>query len=91
MKDTLFLEKMALLTLAAMSIIALSAIAVLAFKAGGVDPNAATLLGAIVAGLIASINLIVQAIRGYSMAAQLGKVTDQLAASGPVDPAKDAT
>jgi hypothetical protein len=90
MKDALSLEKMALLSLAAMSIAALWWIAWLALSAQAVDPNAATLLGAIVAGLIAFTKDIVQAIRGYAMSAQLGKVTDQLAASGPViDPAKD--
>lgn len=51
------------------------------------------MIGVIVTGLIAFSKDIVQAIRSYSMSAQLGKVTDQLAQAGPVpaDPApKDA-
>jgi hypothetical protein len=48
-----------------------------------VDPNAATLVGVIAGGLIAFSKDIVAAIRGYAMNAQLGKVTDQLAASAP--------
>lgn len=49
-----------------------------------VDASAATLIGVIAGGLAASIKDIIAAIRGYSMSAQLSKVTDQLAASGPV-------
>ena len=87
MKDNTFFEKLALLSLAAISIIALSIIAVLALKSGSVDPNASALIGVIVTGLIAVGKDIVAAIRSYAMSAQLGKVTDQLAASGPVVPA----
>ena len=82
--DASFFEKIALLVLAGLSIIALAAIAVLALRGGTVDPNAAGLIGAIATGLIAFGNNIIAAIRGYTMSAQLGKVTDQLAASGPV-------
>ena len=78
------LEKLGLLALAGMSTAALAVIAVLALRAGTVDPNASTLIGVIAGGLIAIGKDIVQAIRGYAMSAQLGKVTDQLAASGPV-------
>lgn len=82
------LEKLGLLGLAGLSLIGLIWIAVLSLAAGQLDPNAATLLGAIVAGLIAYGKDIISAIRGFSMSAQLGKVTDQLAAAGPVvDPA----
>lgn len=77
------LEKMALLALAFVAICALAVIAVLALRAGSVDPNASALIGVIVTGLIAFSKDIVQAIRGYSMSAQLGKVTDQLAGSRP--------
>lgn len=78
------LEKIGLLLLALLSVIALGAIAILAIRAGTIDPNASALIGVIVTGLIAFGKDIVAAIRGYSMSAQLGKVTDQLAASGPV-------
>jgi hypothetical protein len=77
------LEKVALLTLAFVAITSLAIIAVIALRAGSVDPNASALIGVIVTGLIAFSKDIIQAIRGYSMSAQLGKVTDQLAASGP--------
>lgn len=82
--DRTFVEKMALLSLAAIAIASLTILGVLALKAGGVDANTATLEGVIVGGLIAVGKDVVQAIRGYAMAAQLSKVTDQLAASGPV-------
>lgn len=77
-------EKLALLLLAGIAILALAIIAVIALRAGSVDPNASALIGVIVTGLIAVGKDIIQAIRGYAMSAQLGKVTDQLAASGPV-------
>lgn len=48
-----------------------------------VDASAATLIGVIAGGLAASTKDIIAAIRGYSMSAQLSKVTDQLAASTP--------
>jgi hypothetical protein len=81
-------EKMGLLILAGLSIGALTAIAVLSLHAGQLDANAATVIGVIVGGLIAFGKDIIQALRGLSMSAQLSKVTDQLAASGPVvDPA----
>jgi hypothetical protein len=83
------LEKVGLLVLAAIAVGALAVIAFMSLKAGTLDPNAATLLGAIATGLVAFAKDIVAAIRGYSMSAQLGKVTDQLAAAGPVvDPDK---
>lgn len=78
------LEKLTLLALAGGCILSLTWIALAAIKAGTVDPNAATLIGVIAAGLIAFGKDIVAAIRSYAMSAQLGKVTDQLAASGPV-------
>lgn len=77
-------EKLALLALAGLSIIALWWIAWSALRAGSVDPNASALIGVIVTGLIAVGKDIIQAIRGYSMSAQLSKVTDQLAAAAPV-------
>lgn len=80
------LEKLGLLLLALLSVLALGAIAILAIRAGTIDPNASALIGVIVTGLIAFGKDIVAAIRGYSMSAQLGKVTDQLAASGPATP-----
>lgn len=86
--DNNHLEKLALLALALLSIVSLGVIAIIALRAGSIDPNASALIGVIVTGLIAFSKDIIQAIRGYSMSAQLGKVTDQLAASGPiVDPA----
>ena len=87
-RDPVFIEKLALLGLAAASIGALTWIALAAMRLNGMDPNAATLIGGIATGLIAFGKDIVAAIRAYAMSAQLGKVTDQLAASGPVlDPA----
>lgn len=76
-------EKLGLLGLAGASVVGLIWIALRALKVGTIDPNTATLLGVIVTGLVAYGKDIVAAIRGYSMSAQLGKVTDQLAASGP--------
>lgn len=84
-RDSTFIEKMGLLTLAAFSILALSVIALMALRGDGtIDPNVAGLLGVIVGGLIAVSKDIIAAVRSYAMSAQLGKVTDQLAASGPV-------
>lgn len=77
------MEKIALLSLAGIAVLSLTIIALVALKLGHIDPNSATLVGVIVGGLIAFSKDIVAAIRGYSMSAQLGKVTDQLAASGP--------
>ncbi len=83
MNESTRLEKLALLALAGASIIALTWIALRALKAGSVDPNASALIGVIVTGLIAVGKDIIAAIRSYSMSAQLGKVTDQLAAATP--------
>lgn len=85
MNDPNFFEKIALLLLAFGATASLAAIAVIALNSGTVDPNASALIGVIVTGLIAFGKDIIQAIRGYSMSAQLGKVTDQLAASGPAN------
>ena len=85
------LEKLGLLTLAAISTLALAVISVMALKTNALDPNASTLIGVIAGGLIAIGKDIVQAIRGYAMGAQLSKVTDQLAASGPSTPTPPAT
>lgn len=93
MNDTK-LEKLLLIGLAFVAIITLGVLGVLALRHGGMDANSAGMIGVIVTGLIAFAKDIVQAIRGYSMSAQLGKVTDQLAQAGPVpvDPApKSAT
>lgn len=85
MKDNTYTEKVALLVLAGGCIGSLTWIAIVALnKTGEVDSNAATLIGVIAAGLIAFGKDIVAAIRSYAMSAQLGKVTDQLAASGPI-------
>lgn len=84
MNDSTRMEKMALLVLSGACIASLTWIALAALKTGTVDPNASTLIGVIAAGLIAFGKDIVGAIRSYAMSAQLGKVTDQLAASGPV-------
>lgn len=86
------IEKIVLLTLAGLCIASLTLIAVLALRSKSVDANAATLIGVIAAGLIAFGKDIVQAIRSYAMSAQLGKVTDQLAASQPItDAPQDVT
>lgn len=85
MNDTK-LEKLLLIGLAFVAIIILAILGVLALRHDGMDANSAGMIGVIVTGLIAFAKDIVQAIRGYSMSAQLGKVTDQLAASGPVAP-----
>jgi hypothetical protein len=83
------LDKAGLLAVTFACIVALTWISIKALGSDKLDPNASTLLGAIVAGLIATAGACIQAIRGYSMSAQLGKVTDQLAAAGPiVDPEK---
>lgn len=80
------LEKLLLLAIAAACVIALTWIALTAIRVGTIDANGATLVGVIVGGLIAGWKDIIAAVRSYSMSAQLGKVTDQLAASGPVTP-----
>ena len=84
MRDDNGLEKLGLLLLAAGAVILLGWIGLNALEEGKIDPNASALIGVIVTGLIAFAKDVLQAIRGYSMSAQLGKVTDQLAASGPV-------
>lgn len=84
MREATFFEKLALLILAGLALAALSLIAVLALRGGQVDANAAGLIGVIVGGLIAFGKDAIAAVRSYAMSAQLGKVTDQLAASGPV-------
>lgn len=92
MNDTK-LEKLLLIALAFVSLVILGVLGVMALMHGTIDAVAAGIIGVIVTGLIAFSKDIVQAIRGYSMSAQLGKVTDQLAQAGPVptDPApKDA-
>lgn len=76
MTDSARLEKLALLGIAGIAIISLTII--------GLMTKDATVLGMVATGLIACAKDIVAAIRGYTMSAQLGKVTDQLAASGPV-------
>ncbi len=86
------MEKIALLILAALALGGLIWIALVAIRAGTIDPNASALIGVIVTGLIAFGKDIISAIRAYAMSAQLGKVTDQLAASAPTsldgEPAK---
>lgn len=77
------LEKIWLLGLAYVAVIILAIISIKALGLDKVDPNAATMIGVVITGLIAIGKDIIQAIRGYSMSAQLGKVTDQLAAAGP--------
>lgn len=87
MSESTHFEKLALLALAGIAIIALAAIGIIALEGGKVDPNSSAILGSIITGLAATITTIISAVRAYSMSAQLGKVTDQLAASGPlVDP-----
>lgn len=78
------LEKLLLLALAGIALVVLAIIAVMAIRTGTIDANAATMIGVIITGLIAFMKDIIQAIRGYANGAQLGKVTDQLAASNPV-------
>lgn len=86
--DNNHLEKAGLLGLAALSIGILAVIAFLAIDSGKISSDVATLVGVIATGLIAFGKDVLQAVRGYGMAAQLGKVTDQLAESKP---AKDDT
>lgn len=83
------LEKLGLLILAGMAIVTLAVISFKALARDSVDPNAATMIGVVITGLIAFGKDIIQALRGYAMSAQLGKVTDQLAASGPAAPLPD--
>jgi hypothetical protein len=49
----------------------------------GVDTGGATILGVIVGGLVTFGKDIIAAVRSYSMAASLARVTDQVAAAGP--------
>lgn len=84
MKTETYFEKLALLALAGLSIIVLAVIAILALHGGEISASTAGVVGVIVTGLIAVGKDIVQAIRSYAMSAQLGKVTDQLAASAPL-------
>jgi len=76
-------EKKGLLIIAGLSVVGMIAIAIAAIY-HGVDAGGATLVGVVAAGLATFGKDIVSAIRGYSMSAQLGKVTDQLAASAPL-------
>mgnify|MGYP003387301186 CR=1 FL=1 len=78
------LEKLLLIALAFVALIILGVIGVLALLHSTIDAVAASVVGVIVTGLIAFSKDIIAAVRGYSMSAQLGKVSDQLAASGPV-------
>lgn len=82
MNDTIQHEKIGLLIIVGMIVVALTWIAIDAMDSG-INSEAATLVGVVVTGLAAFGKDIVAALRGYSMAAQLGKVTDQLAASQP--------
>lgn len=83
MTDSTKAEKIALLVITGVIVVAVTWIARDALKMQTVDANGATLIGVIVTGLLAMGKDIITAVRGYSMSAQLGKVTDQLAASGP--------
>lgn len=76
-------DRVGLLGLAVLIVIGLVLIGIIALVKK-LTPEAATLVGVIVTGLVAWGKDIIAAIRGYSMSAQLSKVTDQLAASGPV-------
>jgi hypothetical protein len=82
MNDPIQFDKTGLIGIAAIAVISLCGIAVYSIY-HGLNSEAATLVGVIVTGLAALTKDIVAALRGYSMAAQLGKVTDQLAASQP--------
>ena len=88
MNDTK-LEKLALLILAGLSMVALLWIGLVAVKAGKIDPNAATLVGVIVGGLIATGKDIIAAIRSYSMSAQLQRTTDQAITAANAAPPPD--
>lgn len=76
-------DKIGLVAVTILCIAAITLIAYWATQTDKLDPNASTLLGAIVAGLIATAGASLQALRGMSMGAALTKVTDQLAASVP--------
>jgi hypothetical protein len=78
-------EKLTLLALAGVCVISLTYIAYAALHTERLDPNAATLIGVIVGGLIAFAKDIVAAIRSYASSAQLEKATTQLAASSPAN------
>ena len=83
-KDSTVMEKLALLALAGITLAALFLIAIDALSKPKIDSAVAGLLGAIVGYLAGSSKDIIATIRSYSTSAQLGKVTDQLAASAPV-------
>jgi hypothetical protein len=76
-------DKLGIFILAGITLVILGLISMRIIGSEKVDANAIGLLGVIVAGLIAFLTGAIAAVRGYSMSAQLGKVTDQLAASGP--------
>lgn len=92
MNDHARIDKLGLLAIAFVCMLSVTWLGVKSLGSEKLDPNASTLLGAIVAGLIGTAAACIQALRGFSMSAQLGKAMDQIAASGPViDPvAKDA-
>lgn len=76
MIDTTRLEKIAMLAIVGGIVVAITVF--------GMATNDNTIRGMVVTGMIAFAKDIIAAIRGYSMSAQLGKVTDQLAKAGPV-------
>lgn len=73
--DNTRIEKIAMLAIVGGIVIAITVI--------GMATHDNTILGMVVTGMIAFAKDIIAAIRGYSMSAQLGKVTDQLAKAGP--------
>ncbi len=75
-------ERAGLIAITALIVVALVtvAIAVMRYK---LTPEAGTVLGLIVGGLLAIGKDTLSALRTYSTSAQLSKVTDQLAASSP--------
>ncbi len=84
-------EKAALLGIAALAVLALAIIALVALnKAGNVTSESATLVGVIVAGLAAFAKDSIQAVRAFWTDDRMGKMTDQIAASAPADPALGA-
>jgi hypothetical protein len=77
-------EKIGLLLLAAAAVIGVILLAALTLHIHGVDPNAAGLVGVVVGGLVAFAKDIIAALRSYSTAAQMNRMSDQLASAAPV-------
>jgi hypothetical protein len=79
-------EKLFLLCIAGLAVFSLALIALVALNnSDKVNSESATLIGVIVTGLAAFAKDAIQAVRAFWQDDRLGKMTDQIAASSPVD------